>query len=74
MHPTLDQGYEFLPVFTSKLPPQLNISGGPKTVAQLLVGHNFKTASKNFTKLHTTFFAACFQLLCEFLKQMDNKM
>ena len=30
------------------------ISGGPKKVAQLLVGHNFKTVRKNSTKLHTT--------------------
>ena len=33
----------------------LNISGSPKEVAQLLVGHNFKTACKISTKLHTTF-------------------
>ena len=31
-------------------------SGGPKKVAQLLVGHNFKTARNISTKLHTTFF------------------
>ena len=33
-----------------------NISGGPKKVAQLLVGHILKTARKNSTKLHTIFF------------------
>ena len=33
----------------------LTISGGPKEVAQLLVGHNFKTARKISTKLRTTF-------------------
>ena len=37
-----------------------NISGGPKKVAKLLVGHNFKTARKNSTKLHTTFFQHVF--------------
>ena len=36
------------------------ISGGPKKGAQLLVGHNFKTARKNSTKLHTTFFQHVF--------------
>ena len=33
-----------------------HISGGSKKVAQLLVGHNFKTTCDNFTKLHTAFF------------------
>ena len=28
-------------------------SGGAKTVAQLLVGHNFKTAQNHLPKLHT---------------------
>ena len=42
------------------------ISGGPKKVAQLLVGHNFKTARKNSTKLHTTFFQHVFNHLVKF--------
>ena len=33
---------------------------GQKKVAQHLVGHNFKTARKNSTKLHTTFFQHVF--------------
>ena len=45
------------------------ISGGPKKVSQLLVGHNFKTASKNSTKLHATFFQPI-----GFPKQMDNSV
>ena len=40
-----------------------------KIVAQFLVRHNFKTARKISTKLHTTFFQHFFQ----FSKQMDNK-
>ena len=31
----------------------MHISGGPKKVAQLLVGHNLKTVHKHSTKLHT---------------------
>ena len=42
------------------------ISGGPKKVAQLLVGHNFKTARKNSTKLHTTFFQHVFNHFVNF--------
>ena len=42
------------------------ISGGPKKVAQFLVGHNFITACKNSTKLHTTFFQHVFNHLLNF--------
>ena len=34
--------------------------GWSKKMAQLLVGHNFKTACKNSTKLHTTIFQHVF--------------
>ena len=43
-----------------------HLSGGPKKVAQLLVGHNFKTARKNSTKLHTTFFQHVFNHFVNF--------
>ena len=50
------------------------ISGGPTKVAELLAGHNFKTARRNSTKLHIhTTFSTCFQSICEFSKRMDNK-
>ena len=41
-------------------------NGWSKTMAQLLVGHNFKTAYKNPTKLHTTFFQHVFNHFVNF--------
>ena len=43
-----------------------NILGGPKKVAQLLVGHNYKSARKNPTKLHTTIFQHGFKYFVNF--------
>ena len=46
--------------------PFTDISGGPKKVAQLLVGHNFKTARNSPTKLHTTIFQQVFNHFVNF--------
>ena len=40
--------------------------GWSKKVAQFLVGHNFETASKNSTKLHTAFFQHVFNHFVNF--------
>ena len=53
--------YSYLHVKSGAVCPQaVCISGGPKKVAQLLVGHNFKTSRNISTKLHTTFFQHVF--------------
>ena len=51
-----------------------HISGGPKKVAQLLVGHNFKTSCKNFIKLHTTFLQHVFYHFVNFQSEWTTKV
>ena len=48
------------------------ISGGQKRMAQLLVGHYFKTARKNPTKLPTTFFQHVFNHFVNFQNKCRN--
>mgnify|MGYP001803304152 CR=1 FL=1 len=43
-----------------------HISGGPKKVAQFLLGNFFKTVRKNSAKLHTTFLQHVFNRLVNF--------
>ena len=52
---------------------QWDVLGGPKKVTQLLVGHNSKTAQKNSTKLHTTFFKHVLNQIVIFTKPANNK-
>ena len=49
-----------------QLNPIHNYNGWFKKVAQLLVGHNLKTALKNSTKLHTTVFQHVFNHFVNF--------
>ena len=42
---------------------QWDVSGGPKKVAQLLVGHNSKTAQKNYKTSHNIF-STCPKIQC----------
>ena len=64
----LDTSYQgVIEFYYSLIIPYLhNISGGPKKVAQLLVGYNFKVAHKNSTKLHTPFFQHVFNHFVNF--------
>ena len=48
--------------------------GGPKKVTQLLVGHNSKTAQKNSTKLHTTFFQHVLNQIVNFQSQQTTNV
>ena len=54
--PTLKHLQVSLPQYSQCPRYSADMSGGPKKVAQFLVRHNFKTARKISTKLHTTFF------------------
>ena len=53
---------------------QWDLSGGPKKVAQLLVGHNSKTAQINSAKLHTTFFQHVLNQIVNFQSQQTTNV